>query len=81
MRRTSMYASFLGMAGALHLGIFQQSAQQVFLSNLLGFSGLQKKMVNESKRQSVNASTGQRVNASTCQRVNVSMGLRVKNFL
>jgi len=30
-----MYASFLGISGALHLDIFQQPAQRVFFSNLL----------------------------------------------
>jgi len=30
-----MYFSFLGISGALHLGIFQQPAQQGFFSNLL----------------------------------------------
>ena len=30
-----MYASFLGISGALHLSIFQQPVQQVFFSNLL----------------------------------------------
>ncbi len=30
-----MYASFLGMSGALHLDIFRQPAHKVFLSNLL----------------------------------------------
>jgi hypothetical protein len=30
-----MYASFLGISGALHLNIFQQPAHQVFFSNLL----------------------------------------------
>ena len=35
LRRTSMYASFLGISGALHLGIFQHPVEQVFFSNLL----------------------------------------------
>jgi len=30
-----MYASLLGMSGALHLDIFDQPAQRVFFSNLL----------------------------------------------
>jgi hypothetical protein len=37
LRRTSMYASFLGISGALHLDIFQQPAHHVFFSNLLAF--------------------------------------------
>jgi len=31
-----MYVSLLGISGALHLGIFQQPAQQGFFSNLIG---------------------------------------------
>jgi len=30
-----MYASFLGISGALHLGVFDQPAWQVLFSNLL----------------------------------------------
>src|SRR4030043_203850 len=33
LRRTSMYASLLGISGALHLSIFDQPEQQVFFSN------------------------------------------------
>jgi hypothetical protein len=29
LRRTSVYASFLGISGALHLGVFDQPAYQV----------------------------------------------------
>ena len=35
LRRTSEYASFLRIWGALHLGIFEQPAKNDFLSNLL----------------------------------------------
>jgi hypothetical protein len=35
LRRTSMYASLLGISGALHLGVFDQPAWQVLFSNLL----------------------------------------------
>jgi hypothetical protein len=31
LRRTSVYASFLRISGALHLGIFEQPAEQVYL--------------------------------------------------
>jgi hypothetical protein len=34
-----MYASFLGISGALHLGIFQQPAQVMFFSHVLEESG------------------------------------------
>jgi hypothetical protein len=30
LRRTSKYASLLGISGALHLGIFEQSAEKTF---------------------------------------------------
>jgi hypothetical protein len=36
LRRTSMYASLLGISDALHLSVFDQPAKQVFCSNLLG---------------------------------------------
>jgi hypothetical protein len=40
LRRTSKYASFLRISGALHLGIFEQPAENDFFSNLLVlFSG------------------------------------------
>jgi hypothetical protein len=32
LRRTSMYASLLGMSGALHLDVFDQPAQVAFFS-------------------------------------------------
>jgi hypothetical protein len=35
LRRTSKYASFLRISGALHLGIFEQPAKNDFPSNLL----------------------------------------------
>ena len=35
LQRTSMYASLLGISGALHLGVFDQPAWQVLFSNLL----------------------------------------------
>jgi len=34
LRRTSKYASFLRISGALHLGIFEHPARNQFLSNL-----------------------------------------------
>jgi hypothetical protein len=34
LRRTSKYASFLRIPGALHLGIFEQPAKNDFFSNL-----------------------------------------------
>jgi len=39
-----MYASLLGMSGALHLGIFDQPAEQVFFSNLLAGCRLPMKL-------------------------------------
>jgi hypothetical protein len=33
--RTSKYAAFLRISGALHLGIFKQPAKNYFFSNLL----------------------------------------------
>ena len=36
LRRASMHASFLRISGALYLDIFQQPAQRVSFSNLLG---------------------------------------------
>ena len=33
LRRTSKYASFLRISGALHLGIFEQPAKNDFFSN------------------------------------------------
>jgi len=40
LRRTSVYASFLGISGALHLGVFDQPAYQVVFSEFaaLGLS-------------------------------------------
>jgi len=35
LRRTSMYASLLGISDALPLSVFDQPAKQVFWSNLL----------------------------------------------
>ncbi len=35
LRRTSKYASFLRISGALHLGIFEQPAKIDFFSNLV----------------------------------------------
>jgi hypothetical protein len=35
LRRTSMYASLLGISDALHLDVFDQPALQLFFSNLL----------------------------------------------
>ena len=35
LRRTSVYASLLGISGALHLDVFDQPAQEVFFSGLL----------------------------------------------
>jgi hypothetical protein len=35
LRRTSRYASFLRISGALHLGIFEQPAKIEFFSNLI----------------------------------------------
>jgi hypothetical protein len=35
LRRTSKYASFLRIPGALHLGIFEQPDKYYFFSNLL----------------------------------------------
>ena len=35
LRRTSKYASLLRISGALHLGIFEQPAENDFFSNLL----------------------------------------------
>ena len=35
LRRTYMYDSLLGISGALHLGIFDQPARQLFFSILL----------------------------------------------
>jgi len=35
LRRTSMYASLLGISGALHLAVFDQPAQWLFFSDLL----------------------------------------------
>jgi len=40
LRRTSMYASLLGISGALHPDVFDQPARQIFLCDLLAFSGL-----------------------------------------
>jgi hypothetical protein len=37
LRRTSKYASFLRISGALHLGIFEQPGENHFFSKLLGF--------------------------------------------
>jgi hypothetical protein len=37
LRRTSMYASFLRISGALHLGIFDQPSGFGFFSSLQGF--------------------------------------------
>jgi len=34
LRRASMYASLLGISGALHLGVFDQPAWQVLFSDL-----------------------------------------------
>jgi len=34
LRRTSKYASFLRMSGALHLGIFEQPERQLFFQEL-----------------------------------------------
>jgi hypothetical protein len=36
LRRTSLYASLLGISDALHLSVSDQPAKQVFCSNLLG---------------------------------------------
>jgi hypothetical protein len=36
LRRTSMYASLLGISGALHLDVFDQPAQSIFFTDLLG---------------------------------------------
>jgi hypothetical protein len=36
LRRTSKYASLLRISGALHLGIFEQPAENDFFSKLLG---------------------------------------------
>jgi hypothetical protein len=36
LRRTSMYASLLGISGALHLDVFDQPAQPIFFTDLLG---------------------------------------------
>ena len=36
LRRTSKYASFLRISGALHLGIFEQPAESNFFRTLLG---------------------------------------------
>jgi hypothetical protein len=33
LRRTSLYASFLGISGALHLDVFDQLAYQVFVGS------------------------------------------------
>ena len=35
LRRTSMYASLLGISGALHLDVFDQPVQAAFYSGLL----------------------------------------------
>jgi len=35
LQRTSVYASLLGISGALHLGVFDQPAWQVLFINLL----------------------------------------------
>ncbi len=41
LRRTSKYASLLRISGALHLGIFEQPAEDDFFSNLLkGIRGM-----------------------------------------
>jgi len=36
LRRTTKYASFLRVSGALHLGIFEQPAKNDYFSKLLG---------------------------------------------
>jgi hypothetical protein len=36
LRRTTKYASFLRVSGALHLGIFEQPAKNDFFGKLLG---------------------------------------------
>ena len=38
LRRTSKYASFLRISGALHLGVFEQPTKIEFFSNLLGWT-------------------------------------------
>jgi hypothetical protein len=35
LRRTSMYASLLGISGALYLSVFEQPAIRVFFNTLL----------------------------------------------
>jgi len=35
LRRTTRYASLLGISGALHLDVFDQPAQEAFFSDLL----------------------------------------------
>jgi hypothetical protein len=37
LRRTSMYASFLGISEALHMDIFHQPLRSRFLDSLIGF--------------------------------------------
>jgi hypothetical protein len=42
LRRTSLYASLLGISGALHLDVFDQPAEQVFFSDPLVLTATEK---------------------------------------
>jgi hypothetical protein len=51
LQRTSKYASFLRISGALHLGIFEQPAKNDFFSNLLGSLSILKKAYKLLRRE------------------------------
>jgi len=62
LQRTRMYASFLGIARALHLDVFEQPEENHFFNNLLGHihhpSTLMGDLALQSVSQHLNLSCG-----------------------